>query len=267
MTQVRIERGRWAVVWIAVAGALLLIAPSRAAAQDNSLFRRAPQPAPTARQVPTSQPAVSVISGTAGSARATLQKTPPTNARNVVLLHASPIAVEMPEPEQIAVHDLITIIVRVSKSAKTDSKMESTKDWSHEWGLDEWIRLSDKHGIVPAKLSQGAPSVKFDLKNDYSGDGKYDRSDSLTTRIQAEVIDVKPNGNVVLEATNQVRYGEEDFTITLTGTCRSADVTPENTVLSSQIANLVVNVDDRGAMEDATRRGWLMRTFDLLRPF
>ncbi len=55
---------------------------------------------------------------------------------------------------------------------------------------------------------------------------------------------------------------EEQFTITLTGTCRSDDVTPTNSVLSTQIANLVLVEKNHGAVRDATKRGWIPRILD-----
>ncbi len=247
---------------------LLLTQITPASAQDNSLFggsaaRR--QPAPTTQ--PAGGMSVSARMGLDDSVRTTLNEDRPAQQNNGIHLAVSPIAVATPEPEIIGVNDLVTIIVRVTKTAKTKAKMESKKDWKHAWELSKWIRLSDKNGIVPALFTQGVPAVEFDFQNDYGGDGKYDRSDSLTTRVQARVIDVKPNGNLVLEARNDVSFGEEDYTVTLTGVCRSDDVTPENTVLSSQVAELSVQVLDRGAVRDATRRGWLQRGLDLIRPF
>ena len=120
---------------------------------------------------------------------------------------------------------------------------------------------------MPAIFSAGNPAAEFDFKNDYGGDGKYDRKDELTTRVTARVIDVKPNGNLVLEATKSITIDEEGYIITLVGECRGRDVTPENTVLSTQIAEPEISVRHSGALRDATRRGWLMRTFDFLRPF
>lgn len=251
--------------------ALALVGTPSASAQDNSLFRRGPRVQPAQREVPTSQPAeskpVTVIGAPIVHVRESAEDEVLDPKPNSVLLAMSPYAVRLPEPEQIRINDLVTIIVRVSKTAKSDSKMESKKEWTNEWALEKWIRLSDRHGIVPALFTQGKPAVEFEYSDEYGGDGKYDRKDSLTTRVQARVIDVKPNGNLVLEARNDVSFGEEDYTVTLTGTCRSEDVTPQNTVLSSQIADLDLRVDDRGALRDATRRGWLKRTLDILRPF
>ncbi len=186
---------------------------------------------------------------------------------NALLLRRSPFAVAKPEPIKIKVHDLITIIIRESKTATTNSKLQSKKDWKLDTGLEEWIRLSNQHGVVPAKFEQGKPSVLFDFKNDYKGNGKYDRKDELTTRITARVIDVKPNGSLVLEARKSIAIDDEGYTISLTGECRAADVLPDNTILSTQIADPTIDVQHSGAVRDATRRGWLMRGLDLFRPF
>ncbi len=164
-------------------------------------------------------------------------------------------------------HDLVTIIIRESKTAKTDSKLESKKDWKLDSSLDEWIRFSDAHGLVPAEFPAGTPAVLFKYNNDYQGDGKYNRKDELTTRVTARVIDVKPNGNLVLEATKQITMDDDGYTITLTGECRVDDVTADNTVLSTQVADPVIDVQHTGAVRDATRRGWIQRALDLIRLF
>lgn len=251
---------------------LLLCLPS-AVAQSNKLFgprRREAQPGPTtqpAEGAPRSTAGQRAGVGGAFGIRGAVQQEMAARRPNGMLLATSPFAVALPEPEVIQVNDLVTIIVRVSKTASSKSKLDSKKDWKHEWELSKWIRFSDLHGLIPAEFPVGNPAVAFDYKDDWKGDGKYDRKDELTTRIQATVIDVKPNGTLILEARNRVHYGAEAYAMTLTGTCRSRDVTPQNTVLSSQIANLEVDVTDMGAVRDATRRGWFKRGLDLLRPF
>jgi flagellar L-ring protein precursor FlgH len=243
---------------------LISAAAVPAAAQRNSLFGGSRSRA--VGTVPTTQPAGSIRQGELG-ARASLQAERVEPRPNATLLRLSPFAVAKPEPQKIKVHDLITIIIRESKTATTDSKMQSKKDWKLDAELSKWLRLSDKHGVVPAGFEAGNPSVVFDLKNDYGGDGKYDRKDELTTRVTARVADVKPNGNLVLEATKQITIDDEGYTITLTGECRGQDVNPDNTILSTQIAGPEINVQHTGTVRDATRRGWLMRALDLLRPF
>ncbi len=261
-------RARWLCGRAVGAGLVLgLLAPA-AAAQDNSLRRRASAAATTQPARAGGAAPAAVMAAPAAVRPA--ERAAPRGARartNEVLLAASPIAVAPPDPEQIEVERLITIIVRESKTATSDSKLESKKDWSLDTALEKWIRYSDSDGIVPAKFTAGTPAVRFEHKDDYGTNGKYDRKDELTTRITARVIDVKPNGNLVLEARKSIRIDDEGYTITLTGVCRAEDVTPQNTVLSTQIADPEITVQHTGAVRDATRRGWAKRALDFLRPF
>jgi flagellar L-ring protein precursor FlgH len=256
----------------AMLGALLALAAASppAQAQNNSLLHA--QRTRSAQSAATSQPAAPrALSPAAG-----VGVRPPPSPRdlidpppvNMVLMAVSPIAVDAPKPKKIQVHDLVTVIVRESRTSLNDAKMKSEKDWQMKSELTKWLRLDPKHHLVPQNFeANGTPGVSFDFNNTYDTKGNYDRKDELITRITASVVDVKPNGNLVLEASKVVgTASDETVTATLIGECRSADVTVQNTVLSTQVANLKIEIRDTGAVRDATRRGWLMRLFDLARP-
>jgi flagellar L-ring protein precursor FlgH len=164
------------------------------------------------------------------------------------------------------VHDLVTIIVREDKKSISDARLKSEKTWGIDAQLRDWFRFHDAK-LIPQNFPVGNPGIGFDLDNQYEGKGKTDRKDSLTTRVTAEIVDVKPNGTLVLEATKSIELDEDVQIITLTGVCRSEDVTPQNTILSTQMAGANISVRHTGPARDASRRGWLMRGFDLLRPF
>jgi len=72
---------------------------------------------------------------------------------------------------------------------------------------------------------------------------------------------------LVLEARKRIQHDDEISTITLTGNCRKEDVTPENTVLSTQLADASVSVVNRGALRAASSRGWISKFLDWLKPF
>lgn len=276
-------RGRLARSVVLV-GLGMLASRSSAPAQSNSLFQRGastgladaaqaaarprtpgggttttlPQPAAPQRAAPLAggmQPGLRPVAPSAAMATAV----------NPVLLTSSTIAVRTPEPQRIQVHDQITVIVREDKQAVTNAKLESKKDWKVDSALEQWFRL-DKDDRLVGQFPQGPPGVDFDFKGDYKGEGRVNRKDSLITRIQATVVDVKPNGTLVLEARKEIQIDEEKQAVTLTGTCRAADVSAQNTILSTQIADLTIRTRHSGAARDATRRGWLMRAFDFLRP-
>ena len=71
----------------------------------------------------------------------------------------------------------------------------------------------------------------------------------------------------MLEAKARIQHDEEASVITMTGTCRKQDVTADNTILSTQIADKDVVVKNEGALGAAARRGWIPKLVDWLRPF
>lgn len=192
------------------------------------------------------------------------QARPATRAIEMV----SMIAIPPTEPRRFKPNDLITIIVRQNKQYQADSRYNRQKRWNFQGKLTDWIKFHDgvRH-LGSASFTRGEPGIKFDLTDRDQNDGQFERRDQFVTRLQARVIDVKPNGNLVLEATSQQQHDEEVFEITLTGVCRSDDVTPDNSILSTQIADLVLKERNKGAVRDSTKRGWGRQILDFARPF
>ncbi len=186
---------------------------------------------------------------------------------NPAIEQVSLIAVKFAPPRKFRVHDLVTIIVRERKKFESDSELEQEKEFTISSKLEEWFRFYPGCRLGSDQLSNGDPSIKYKFGLGWEGEGEADREDKFTERITAEVVDVKPNGNLVLEAKKYVKHDEEEITLTLTGMCRSADLTPDNTILSTQVANLRIVAKHTGAVRDASRRGWIPRLLDLLRPF
>jgi flagellar L-ring protein precursor FlgH len=270
-------RTDWNLIWL-IGGLCLLLSVPRAAGQNNSMFGGNQTAAPPANEATQGggqsganpatpqQPVVAMQTSPPVVAARQQPITPPESAKNPLILRISPIAVAAPEPRKIKVNDLITIIVRQSKSALSDSTLESAKEWKIKSELTKFFRLSPNDHLIPQNFAEGTPGIDFDFDNSYDGSGRADRRDEFTTRVSATVIDVKPNGNLVLEAKNRMKIDEEEQIITLTGTCRTDDISPQNTVLSTQLADLEIVSENTGAVRDASRRGWLMRLFDLTRP-
>jgi flagellar L-ring protein precursor FlgH len=180
--------------------------------------------------------------------------------------NASWITVHKPKPKDIQVHDLVTIMVHeVSKhSTKADTKAE--REYSLDAKLADWIRLTGG-ALRPDKQNRGDPTVSFSFEREFDGKGDIKRQDTVTARIQAEVIDVLPNGNLVLEATHTVVTDDESMTITLNGICRGKDIGVDNTILSNQLARLDLHKHHKGIARDATKRGLISGLIDWLAPF
>jgi flagellar L-ring protein precursor FlgH len=187
-------------------------------------------------------------------------------SHNPLLDETSLIAMPPPKPRKFKTHDLVTIIVLETKKFQTNAATRSERGFEFNSVLSNWFRFFNDNKLGAEPFPNGNPNIKYKLDAEIDNEGKLKRQDKLSYRIACEVIDVKPNGNLVLEATRRIYHDEEEITATLTGVCRSADVSPDNTVLSSKVANMDFTARHTGAMRDGTRRGWLTRLLDLVRP-
>lgn len=201
----------------------------------------------------------------AGSPQKLPSREDPKPLRNPVYERYSWISVVPKPPKKFKVHDLITIVVRQQSRFKADSELETKKEWDIRSELEAFFKPT-AGGLGAAAFRRGKPTVDYRFSNELTGEGDIKRLDRFTTRITAEIIDVKPNGNLVLQGRGQLTFDDERSEITITGVCRKVDVTPDNTVLSTQLGQLDIKVDNQGALRSASRRGWIPVFLDWLRP-
>lgn len=168
--------------------------------------------------------------------------------------------------KQYKVGDLLTIIVREQKSFEAESDLETKRRYDVKSELDDFLKFTDG-GVGAAAFRRGQPNINYKFDTRQKSEGDTSREDRFTTRITSKIIDVKPNGLLVVEAVSRVEHDEEIAEITLTGTCRKEDVTADNTVLSTQIADKNVVIRNKGALRSASSRGWLSKLFDKVKPF
>lgn len=101
-------------------------------------------------------------------------------------------------------------------------------------------------------------------KSKYDGSGSTTRTDRATGTLTARVARVLDNGNLVVEGRRQVTVNAESQTIVVSGVVRPYDVTSDNTVRSSQIADAEVRLEGQGTVSDRQKPGFLQRFWDWL---
>lgn len=168
-------------------------------------------------------------------------------------------------------HDLVTIVIR--EKSKTSTKLETDYAKSNSLGLDIAKAFSIKGtgdgGLTYEPLTTGSKKPELDLKFDSKreGSGEVKSQDTFEARVTAEVIEVLPNGQLVLEARKRLTTGEATVTLALTGRIRPEDVSSDNTVDSDRVADPRIEYNPSGSVADANRRGWLARIWDFVNVF
>lgn len=172
-----------------------------------------------------------------------------------------------PEPRVIRKHDLVTIVIREESQSKSDAKANMKRESDIDARIEEFFKIASGALLTGGAITDPVPSIKASAEREFKGNGKVDRTDSFTARIQAEVVDVKPNGTLVLQARKRIKTDEDEQTFILSGICRADDVTALNSVLSTQLFDLELHKTTRGPVRDSTKRGAVHKFLDWLNPF
>ncbi|CAG0995165.1 hypothetical protein PHYC_02517 [Phycisphaerales bacterium] len=212
-----------------------------------------------------------MLAASGASAQSLLRRDPPPATvdakgepdKNAQIRAVSLFYVEPPKARVIEVHDKVTIIISETSKQTSEQKLDTKKDSTLKAALKKFPDLA---ALLEAELTNGdgSPIVEAEATagNKFKGDGKYERSDRFTDKITATVLDVKPNGVIVLEARRTIQKDKEIQTVVLSGECRREDVTDANTVLSSQLADLALVVQNEGQVKDSATKGILTRLFE-----
>ena len=124
---------------------------------------------------------------------------------------------------------------------------------------------------IEKSIEKRNPNFRADQMFDSSfsssteGQGQLSRNTNIAATITARVVEVLPNGNLVIQGVRVVRQNENLEYITLSGIVRPQDIEPDNTVLSTHIADAHIEYSGAGPASLATRGpGWLSRILQLI---
>ena len=173
--------------------------------------------------------------------------------------------VGIPEPREILVHDIITIIVSEKAEVSAQSRFNRQRNGNLKAELKEFMRFDDNGHLATAAPNQ--PTIDANLQGRLQSTGQSLDQESIKYRIAATVVEVYPNGNIILEARKSISNNRDLWEYSLTGTLRPQDIAPDNTALSENIANLVIQKKSRGKVYASTQRPWGIRLYDALSPF
>ncbi|MCH8342570.1 MAG: flagellar basal body L-ring protein FlgH [Planctomycetes bacterium] len=241
---------------------VILIAPMFASLCSINSIATAREPEPAVEPVTSSLLATATVT-VAPAGRSDVAE--PHALRDV-----SMFAVASPESREFQKHDLIQIVVRETSRVDTRHQLDAEKEYSIDGSIPRWPALSLRDlldlRIDPGRTG-GRPELELEFNKGFSGNGRYRRQDDLTARLTAEVIEVLPNGSLVLEARSHIKTDEEESTITVTGICRPEDVTAANTILSNQIHDLKIEKMHEGELKKANEKGIIAKVLDTIFAF
>ena len=161
-----------------------------------------------------------------------------------------------------SIGDIVTILITESTSASKDSKTDTNRE--------DDITMSITSLLYPlanskALTHKGAlPKVDWESKKEFEGGGKMNNKETFSAKITARVIDVMPNGNLLVEGRRTVSMQKEQQTIVITGIIRPRDISQTNTIESQYIADMQVRYSGKGPIANNQRKGFLSHLWDVI---
>jgi flagellar L-ring protein precursor FlgH len=162
------------------------------------------------------------------------------------------------------VGDIITIVLQEETSSSKSANTNISKDSSAQladptlFGTNPSIKASK---FIPSGSSLSL-STDFDAQRAFSGEADADQSNSLSGNITVTVANVLPNGMLRIRGEKWLTLSRGEEFIRIAGLVRPADIRPDNTVLSTRVADARITYSGTGELAEAGRMGWLSRFFN-----
>jgi flagellar L-ring protein precursor FlgH len=175
---------------------------------------------------------------------------------------------EAPQAARVyRLNDIVTIRVDEISRMAAEGNLESRRNSLYDSILQEWVKLDSLDSLNPAAQKEGDPRVQMANNSLNRADSRLQSRQSLTFNIAARVVDIRPNGDLVLEARKTIVYNDNAWETALSGICRPVDIAADNVVLSRDLLDLQVRTQERGEMRDGYRRGWFAKLVGRLFPY
>lgn len=162
--------------------------------------------------------------------------------------------------------DIVTIVITETASASKEAKTGTKRGSSVNAGIPNFMGL-ESAGVFKNNLGDLSKLINASVDSKFEGSGSTSRAENLKATMTARVLDVLPNGNMLIEGRRNIKVNNEDQEIILEGTIRPRDIGPDNVVNSIYIADARISYSGSGIISDRQSPGWLMNIVDKLWPF
>jgi flagellar L-ring protein precursor FlgH len=144
-------------------------------------------------------------------------------------------------------HDVVSIVVIENLAASTDGQVKNARSSNASSSVTALFGALKPSNSLQNLLGQTSASG-------LTAQGQSTTNSSLATTFGAEVVDVLPNGMLVVQAMRQLTFSEQTQLIKLRGLVRPEDVNAQNQVLSTAMTDLELEVTGKGIVSDSTYR-------------
>jgi len=165
------------------------------------------------------------------------------------------------------VGDILTVDVTIQDEARLRNETVRSRDNADDLAIGGLFGLDQV--LDEALPDDFDPDAAVDLSSSLSnrGQGSVRRDEEIELQVAAVIVQVLPNGNLVIRGRQEVRVNFEVRELIIGGIVRPEDITPTNSIPHDQIAELRVAYGGRGQITDVQQPRYGSQVLDILLPF
>ena len=165
------------------------------------------------------------------------------------------------------VGDILTVVITINDQAQISNETTRARTNSDSANLTNFMGLESKLSTVLPQAVSPASLVNMGSATSNDGKGSIARQEQIDLRVAATIIQVLPNGNLVLEGKQQVNVNYDMRELDIRGVIRPQDVAADNTITYDQIAEARIEYGGKGTIGDVQQPRYGDQLFDILMPF
>lgn len=173
--------------------------------------------------------------------------------------------IDQPQPRTVRRHDIIKIIVDEKSEVTLRSGFDRQMTTNFLAELREFVRIGKTGNLENAAFN--SPTIDANVNGRMRNQGRVVDQEGMRYRIAATVVNVLPNGNVVLYARKAIRSDRDSWKFVVTGIIPAEKIRRDGTALSEDIAELEIVKERGGKVYSSTKWRWGTRLYDLFWPF
>lgn len=164
------------------------------------------------------------------------------------------------DPRAARVGDPVTVTISMNDKAVLDNKTDRSRDSKTKFSSDY---LVDMFGWG----TNGKADGNVDSQTSTKGAGKIDRTEEVKFSVAAVVVDVLPNGNLLVSGSQEVRVNYEMRVLNVAGIVRPRDISRTNTIPYDKVAEARISYGGRGRLMEVQQPAWGQQIYDQVGPF
>ena len=154
-----------------------------------------------------------------------------------------------------SIGDVLTILVTERASASKAANTQTSRASNRNGGLSSFV------GINTRGLGDG---INLQSESTFNGSGATSRIDTLDATVAAVVMEILPSGNLRVEGQRRITVNGEKQILTVKGIVRPRDISPNNTIPSTKLADADISYEGEGIISRQQKPGLISRILDFI---